>query len=56
MFYDISPDIPVQTESLATLVDDPADFNPFKSTAAGYSAGLAGEQGVMWRVQLQLEF
>lgn len=55
MFFDISRDLPVQTAQLYdfTRAEELAGEPRFISGSAGYRAG---EQGVMWRVQLQLQF
>jgi hypothetical protein len=50
LFFDISPDMPNYTESLE--VDD-LHAGDFDSTGANLQAG---EKGIMWRAQLQLEF
>jgi phosphate-selective porin len=50
MFFDISANMPNQTESLEVNDIFDGDFN---SSAANLQAG---EQGLMWRTQLQLEF
>ena len=53
MFFDISANLPNPTESLDFAPAVAGDPLPFESTAAGYESG---EQGVMWRTQIQLEF
>lgn len=47
MFFDISADLPNQTESIELT------SGSLSSSGAGYEAG---EQGVMWRTQFQLAF
>lgn len=51
MFFDISADLPNQTESLELTAG--ASSAPFASAAANLAEG---EQGIMWRTQLQLAF
>jgi hypothetical protein len=52
MFFDISGDLPVASDRLDADGGDP-DFESFFSPYAGLRSG---EQGFMWRVQLQLDF
>ncbi|HVR76379.1 MAG TPA: porin [Planctomycetota bacterium] len=53
MFYDISADLPNQTESLEVTGAGATSSSPFSSSAANFAEG---EQGIMWRTQLQIAF
>lgn len=53
LFFDISEDIQIQTETLDRPRTTGGSVEPFASSAAGYRSGT---QGVMWRAQFQVRF